>query len=782
MKDPLIPAGHDALLRQQMEQMALILQTMAEGVSIFDGDNNLLFANQGFMDMYSFPPELNQPGTPINHFSLHRLKTLRGLRGEELEQALAKRNKAITKEVGGIESAQIENLADGRIVEVRRRRTSDGFLISTYVDISERVNSEQALKDSEERYKAILEDQTELISRLDADFNLTFANMAYQKTYLKDPENETVIGRNILTFIPDQAIRDDYKKKMRSLTPKHPIVRSVLQEHVVDGSLQWQSWIDRALFDDAGEIVGYQSAGRDITAEKQAEMALAASSQERLAIVNGAIDAIITFDDEGRIREFNPAAEIMFGYTSSMAARKTVADLLIPERDREKYAGSLEAYLRDTVPGWDEGRRVELEVRDRNGRRIPVELAVVDASGDESILYVAYLRDLTEQKEMQAEMVRQQEAITQTEKMGALGSLLANVAHELNNPLAVVIGQADILSELGKDETVLMRTGRIKTAADKCAKIVKTFLAAARQKPPESKPFAASAPADESLELVEYGLKTSGIAFEYKIAESLPPLFGDSSQIGQVLANLLINGQQALLDSPVPRRAVFDVRLSKDGTQVVYDISDNGNGIPDEIRDRIFEPFFTTKAEGSGTGIGLAIAHNIVTAHGGTLSVSDKPRLGGATFELRLPAYTGPEVADSAPDREDDRAKNARIRILVVDDEEDVAETIADHLVIAGYMCEVADGGASALDLMAVQSFDVILSDIRMPDLDGPAFFAEAASKWPGTERQFGFFTGDSLSPAASKFLQHTDLPMIEKPFTRTGLQSLIEEVLARNS
>ncbi len=773
MNDPLPASDHTALLTQQMEQMALILQTMAEGVSIFDAENTLVLCNQGFLDMYGFPAWLNNPGTPIAEFSRHRLETVKGLTGDALEAALQERNRHITEEVGGLEQAKRETLDDGRIVDVRRRRTEDGFLISTYVDITDRVASEQALRDSEARYKAILEDQTELISRLDADFNLTFANSAYQKTYLKDPSTETVIGRNILSFIADEKERENYAARMRALTPDNPIIRTVLTEYVVDGSLQWQSWIDRALFDDDGTIVGYQSAGRDITAEKQAELALAESSQERLAIVEGALDAIITFDEGGHIRDFNPAAELMFGHSNGEVTGKLVADLIIPEADRSAVSGGLEAFLRHTRPDWAEGRRVEIETRHKDGRRIPTELAVVDASGEQNKLYVAYLRDLTETKRMQ-------DSITQTEKMGALGSLLANVAHELNNPLAVVIGQADILNETVTDEAITARAGRIKTAADKCARIVRTFLAAARQKPPESLPFSAAGPARESLELVDYGFKTSGIEFSVEIDDGLPMLFGDGGQIGQVLANLLINAQQALTERPLPRRAAFQAVTSEAGDEVIYRISDNGPGVPRHIRDKIFEPFFTTKEEGSGTGIGLAIAHNIAAAHGGELSVTDTPELGGATFELRLPVHAqGPE-GDPGQGDETSRTPSRRVHILVVDDEEDVAETIADHLVIAGYHCEIAGGGTDALEHMSQGAFDVVLSDLRMPDLDGPALYAEAEARWPGTREKFGFFTGDSLSPGASRFLKETDAPVIEKPFTRAALQELIETVLKR--
>ncbi len=771
MNDPLPPAGHAQLLTQQMEQMALILQTMAEGVSIFDGENALVLCNQGFLDMYGFPDWLNKPGTPIAAFSRFRLETLQGLKGKALEEAVETRNRDITEEVGGLERAKRETLDDGRVVDVRRRRTEDGFLISTYVDITDRVASEQALRDSEARYRAILEDQTELISRLDADFNLTFANAAYQKTYVKDPSTESVIGRNILTFIADEDVRREYAERMRALTPEDPIIRTVLKEYVVDGSQQWQSWIDRALFDETGKIVGYQSDGRDITAEKQAELALAESSQERLAIVNGALDAIITFDGDGHIRDFNPAAEHMFGYTAAEAAGRQVADLIIPDADREPGSGGLEAFLRQTQPGWEEGRRVEIETKHKEGLRIPTELAVVEASSAGQRLYVAYLRDLTETKRMQI-------SITQTEKMGALGSLLANVAHELNNPLAVVIGQADILNETIADEAVLARAGRIKTAADKCARIVKSFLAAARQKPPESLPFAAAAPARECLELVDYGFRTSGIEFSVEIDDDLPLLFGDGGQIGQVLANLLINAQQALTECPPPRRATFQVTTSQAGDEVIYRISDNGPGVPDAIRDKVFEPFFTTKEEGSGTGIGLAIAHNIVAAHEGELSLAEEPDLGGATFELRLPVHAPTGAAALADAQASRQAPAKRLHILVVDDEEDVAETIADHLVIAGYHCEIANGGTGALEQLADASFDAVLSDLRMPDMDGPALYAQAQERWPGIQRKFGFFTGDSLSPGASRFLKETDAPVIEKPFTRASLQQLIETVL----
>ena len=769
---------HQIRLEEKSRQLAVILEEMAEGVIILDRDNNLVLANQGLMDMYSFPVELNRPGTPGKEFARWRLSREQKLAGNELDEAAERRIQSIFDATTQVEHAGFEALEDGRIIEVRRRRTPEGYLISTYVDISERIRAKQALEESEMRYKAILEDQTEYISRIDANLSVTFANTAYKRTFLGNPDAQSIDGLNILSLIADDNARAHYEHNMRSLTPENPILKSELWERVADGSLQWQAWTDRALFDDDGKLVGYQSVGRDITEKKIAQDALAANLRERDAIVTGAIDAIVSVDSDGRVRDFNAAAERMFGFAKAEAQGRFVKDLIIPPEKRDAHTDGMARYLAGKPSGNIVGERTELEALKKDGSRFPIELAVVDASGDGQALFVAYVRDLTKARELEATLEQQRQAMAQSEKMSALGSLLANVAHELNNPLSVVIGQADLLRELATDDKTKQRGDRIKSAADRCANIIKTFLAMARQKPPEYRTFNAAQPIAEALELVEYGLRTTGIDLTVDIDGELPDLHGDPTQIGQVLTNLLVNAQHALSDQPQPRRIAVAADLSPDRSTVILRVADNGPGIPPENRDRIFEPFFTTKHEGSGTGIGLAIAHNIATSHGGNLLLLEGGP--GAVFELSLPVHLEDTTAAGIDVSETSNNTSGNLRILIVDDEADVAETIADTLSLSGFDCETAGGGRQALNRIEEEHFDIVLSDLRMPDLDGPALFQRVVDLWPEKRRCFGFFTGDTLSPNASRFLSTENVPFIEKPFTRAALENLIERIIRK--
>ncbi len=640
--------GADTGLRRQLEA---VLNQIAEGVNIVDGDMNLVLANRGFLDMFGFPADLGAPGTPFSAFVRDRLS--RGeLIGEfELSQDHTEKDVIAerVRQFGDLgpdgETVRVEERPDGRLIQLRRRRLPDNSVISTYIDVSEQVAATDALKESEARYRVVVEDQTEMICRLDTDFRLTFANRAYWQVF--GGKAASVVGRPYLDKIVDATQRDPLLAELHSLSPGDPAVSGTVQAVHADGSVHWHHWTNRALFDDQGGTIGYQAVGRDITAEKEA----------------------------------------------------------------------------------------------------------------------------------QAEIERQRIALAQNDKMSALGSILASVSHELNNPLAVVVGQAELLSEMDVDERINQRLSRIRKAANRCARIVRTFLSVARQKPTEQAPFQVNSVIRDALELVDYALDTTGIAPLVTLDADMPELFGDSFQLGQVIVNLLINTQQALADQPKPRLLSVRSRRSARGDMAIVTIADNGPGVADEIKRKIFEPFFTTKAEGAGTGIGLAISHNIVAAHGGQLSVLDTPG-GGATFEIRLP------IPDHVPEKNkafvaiaEAVTRSRSARILIVDDEIDIATTIADYLAADGHSCQIATGGKVALTHLQRERFDAVISDIRMPDIDGPALYARAMEA--GKAPPFGFVTGDTLGPAAGGFLRDSGLPHIEKPFSREQIVALTDTLLS---
>lgn len=512
------------------------------------------------------------------------------------------------------------------------------------------------------------------------------------------------------------------------------------------------------------------------------EALLSTPLKERSAIIDGALDGIVMIDDMGNVLEFNRAAEEMFGYSRDEAIGSQIVELIIPQALRSQHEAGFDAYVHGGRMARMIGRRVETEAQRKCGGTFPVELTIIETAGTERPIFAGYLRDLSERRQMEAKMSRQRDIINQNEKLGAMGTLLANVAHELNNPLSVVIGQAELLREQSLDADLERQTDRILMAANRCAGIVHTLLAAVRQKPPVRRAFPAGRPLASTVDLLEHAYASSGVELDVSIADDLPELLGDEGQVGQVLANLLTNAHQALGEVGTPKQVTANVRYDTNSNTVVYCVSDSGPGIAEGLRSRIFEPFFTTKEEGTGTGVGLAIAHNIVAAHGGSLDVVAHCALGGAAFELRLPVDPPTEslIEQGRPGTCAPRSKTHHV--LVVDDDADVAETILELLDMHGMRAEVAAGGEAALGMMQEAEYDFVLSDLRMPDLDGPAFFAKAKERWPGIERRFGFITGDSLNSGAAKFLSESGVPVIEKPVTRENLLSIVSRIIAKSA
>lgn len=773
-------------LRENRARFEAMAQNSPATICLKDMDGRYIFVNRTFQELHDLTPE------QIVGYTAHDLFD------KDIADAFKAHDEAVAASGHAVERQQVVSGVSGKriFMEIKFpiQLPPDGSvaigLIGTDITDREHANDELRLaKDAAEASDALLMDALDNMSEgiviYDKDNKLVLSNRRFREFY-RYTDEEAAPG----TLFEDLIGYDLAKGIIADDTGKSHIERRVGQREVDGGSLQIQlsdgRWLQ--IRDRRTSTGGTVSIQTDITKRKEAENAVRESESTLQTVIDSTPAIINVKDADGRFLLCNPAQADFYGLKPHELRGKLVSDVaeagyaeLTMERDRKVLdTGAAMLNFEDTS-------------LDKNGNPstwYTTKVPLLNVAGAvRGILTIAH--DITQRKDeeialvaakevAEAEVNRQREAVAQAEKMSALGSLLANVSHELNNPLSVVIGQADILSELVNDEAVLKRVERIKSAADRSAGIVRTFLATVRQQPPERSPFGATEPAEDALASTEYGLRTSGIEVTRDIADGLPTLYGDPGQIGQVLSNLMINAQQALAERPQPRKLHISLRPSPSGDEAVYLVSDNGPGIPDPIRNRIFEPFFTTKSEGSGTGIGLSIAHNIVTAHGGRLTLAPAHDGQGATFEMRLPAYEGelPEQQTPAAQQAQAGNGNGRQRVLVVDDEIDVGETVADHLTTLGYSCQVADNGQAALEVLEGETFDFVLSDIRMPVLDGPGLYEEAARRWPGIEQKFGFITGDTLSPAASRFLQESGAPTIDKPFTRADLQSLVKRVV----
>ena len=362
---------------------------------------------------------------------------------------------------------------------------------------------------------------------------------------------------------------------------------------------------------------------------RQARQAQALKS----AVIDHAQIALVVIDAEDRVLEYNPAAQALLGHRREALLGQALHPVICPARFRAMNLAAI-AQMRAGDPERLMGRVLPRRVLNAAGEEIPVELVMWTLQGEEGMLVTLSMRDLREQRAAEELIERQRDALRQSEKLTAMGSLLASVAHELNNPLTIVIGRAAVLEEACAGSPQAQDAQRVREAAERCARIVRTFLTMARSRQAQRQSLPLNPLAQAAAELLAYTLRSHGIELELALEPGLPPLQGDPDQLGQVVLNLLVNAQQALLARAAPRC----IRLSsgRDGDALWLRVADNGPGVPARLAEQIFDPFFSTKPEGSGTGLGLSVSRGIAREHGGELRLiaGAEP---GACFELRLP-------------------------------------------------------------------------------------------------------------------------------------------------
>jgi CheY-like chemotaxis protein len=356
-----------------------------------------------------------------------------------------------------------------------------------------------------------------------------------------------------------------------------------------------------------------------------------------------------------------------------------------------------------------------------------------------------------------------------------MGSLLASVAHELNNPLAVIMLQADLLREEASGAAVAEHAEEITQAASRCERLVRNFLTLSRKHPPERVAVDLNALITHTLELLEPAFRVDTIAVHLCLDTALPSIRADAEQIRQVLVNLITNAYQALREIQAPRQLTLITRSDAARPQVILEVVDTGPGIPPAIQARIFEPFFTTKLPGVGTGLGLSVCQGIIEGHGGTIQVTSQPEQ-GTVFRVELPVGEAPATMSPALEEEICQSVCGQT-ILIVDDEPSVIKGLTRLLRRDGHTVDTAPNGRTALARLQERAYDLILSDLRMPELDGSSLY-QALAQYPGLRQRFVFLTGDTVSHETIAFFEQTGVRWLTKPFRASEVRRTIQQVL----
>ena len=736
--------------RALAERHQRVVETSSDAIIITDTERRIAFANPSAIAFFGHGDAL--VGMPVT----------RTMPDETREYVRRREDEALAGSPQRYETVVLRADGERRIVAVSTAPLREHGVITGIVaslrDITEERRARDAVSQSEARYRNLFESASDSIYTTDLSGAFTSVNEA--TVTMCGHARTSLLGHSSRMLFDDEGELAHVTAEFARACAGES-VRYECHFRRADGVRRLVS-VNNSPIRHGTEVVGVLGVARDVTDERASAAALARSEARYVRLVESASDGIFTLDEAGRFTSVNRSLEHAVGLTR---AALIGAPLSLVVDARDVAAG--EELLRQTFAGSRCRGSLRYRAADGSVRQGSVITAPVFEDGAIAGA-LGIMRDVTDDQRLAEQLLQQ-------EKLAAVGQLVSGVAHELNNPLAGVMAFSELLlssgAAHGADARHALET--IHHEATRAAKIVSHLLTFARQRPAERMDADLNAIVSDTLALRRYALRSAQIELDVVLDPSLPHTWADPFQLQQVVLNLVGNAEHALADWKGTRRITVSTHRHDD--RLVVAVADSGPGVRQEQRDRIFNPFYTTKPVGQGTGLGLSISDGIVREHGGQLRVESQPGQ-GATFIMELPLRPSSEVPVRV-EAARASAVSAPRRMLVVDDETAMRSAISTFLSTLGHQVTAAAGGLEARALLDVNEYDVVLLDLRMPDLGGDTLFEELRDRDPRHARRVVFVTGDVQGDDARRFLDRAGRPVVGKPFQLDELAHVLAGV-----
>jgi PAS domain S-box-containing protein len=635
-------------------------------------------------------------------------------------------------------------------------------------------------RESETRFTELFQTLREGVYLASADDRITEVNPAL--AHMLGFENkEDLLNREIASLYHKAEDRTDEQNQLSELGFLR--AHEITLKHRQEGREVVAVHTTAVIRDPAGKFVRYQGTFVDVTEQREMERRLHREQEFVGRLMDSFPDLVIALNCDARYTFVSPQVFDILGFRpeeligkrvggrtdpTDRAAMLELFDDLIFRRISE---GQIEYRTQHKDGAWRIFRASARPLHDETGRITGV---------------IASARDITDQQRLQQQVI-------QSERLAAMGQMIAGVAHELNNPLTAILGVTELLRDQSKDDNTTRQLDLAHRQARRAAHIVQSLLVFSRPSTPRNTLLHLPDLLQRTLQLHEHSLRANNIDVDLVARPDLPTVLGDTNQLTQVFLNLIVNAEQAIHE--VRDRGMLRIRLGVVGDRVLVTFQDDGVGIRRELLPRIFDPFFTTKRPGRGTGLGLSICMAIVREHNGDISAQPMPD-GGSVFTVSLPVCTEsvaiiePAVTPS-PDRVERPAGSSsplsQKKILVVDDEESILDLVIESLASRGCHADRASCSEDALERVARNSYDLILCDLNLESASGKLIsgfelhdqiqksLAARARPLPA----FIFMTGDLVSASVSEQVGHNGNRFLQKPFRIAELLSLLNEALS---